>query len=225
VRTSTPASWQAISTSSSRRPRSAWASTRPTCASCCTRRWPDSLDSYYQEIGRPGATASPPQAALFYRQEDLGLRRFFASAGSTSRGLKKVVALGQPRDGPVEPTELAEEMDLSQTRLAGLVNLLEQAGAVEVRDSGDIAASDDDLSPQQAAESAAEVAESHRKVEQSRIEMMRAYAETTGCRRQFLLGYFGETLEEPCGTATPARPAPRRSRPTRPTRRSRCSRR
>jgi ATP-dependent DNA helicase RecQ len=29
--------------------------------------------------------------------------------------------------------------------------------------------------------------------------MMRAYAETTGCRRQFLLGYFGETLEEPCG--------------------------
>jgi ATP-dependent DNA helicase RecQ len=41
------------------------------------------------------------------------------------------------------------------------------------------------------------VAESHRKVEQSRVEMMRAYAETTGCRRQFLLGYFGETLEEP----------------------------
>ncbi len=29
--------------------------------------------------------------------------------------------------------------------------------------------------------------------------MMRAYAETSGCRRQFLLAYFGETLEEPCG--------------------------
>jgi ATP-dependent DNA helicase RecQ len=28
---------------------------------------------------------------------------------------------------------------------------------------------------------------------------MRAYAETSGCRRQFLLAYFGETLEEPCG--------------------------
>ncbi len=69
----------------------------------------------------------------------------------------------------------------------------------EVRDSGDITASDDDLSPQQAADSAADVADSHRKVEQSRVEMMRAYAETTGCRRQFLLGYFGETLEEPCG--------------------------
>ena len=28
---------------------------------------------------------------------------------------------------------------------------------------------------------------------------MRGYAETTGCRRQFLLGYFGEQLPEPCG--------------------------
>jgi len=29
--------------------------------------------------------------------------------------------------------------------------------------------------------------------------MMRGYAETTGCRRQFLLGYFGEQLRDPCG--------------------------
>jgi ATP-dependent DNA helicase RecQ len=29
--------------------------------------------------------------------------------------------------------------------------------------------------------------------------MIREYAETTRCRRQFLLGYFGERLTEPCG--------------------------
>jgi ATP-dependent DNA helicase RecQ len=29
--------------------------------------------------------------------------------------------------------------------------------------------------------------------------MMRGYAETTRCRRQFLLGYFGEQLDDPCG--------------------------
>ncbi|MEU1545404.1 DUF3553 domain-containing protein [Nocardia sp. NPDC005745] len=29
--------------------------------------------------------------------------------------------------------------------------------------------------------------------------MMRGYAETTGCRRQHLLGYFGEQLLDPCG--------------------------
>ncbi|CAM5341349.1 DNA helicase OS=Streptomyces glaucescens OX=1907 GN=SGLAU_30810 PE=4 SV=1 [Streptomyces glaucescens] len=33
--------------------------------------------------------------------------------------------------------------------------------------------------------------------------MARAYAETTGCRRQFLLGYFGEEYDGPCGNCDP----------------------
>jgi ATP-dependent DNA helicase RecQ len=79
----------------------------------------DSLDSYYQEIGRAGRDGEPAAAVLFYRPEDLGLRRFFASGARVE-------------------------------------------------------------------------------VEQSRVDMMRAYAESRGCRRQLLLGYFGEALEEPC---------------------------
>jgi ATP-dependent DNA helicase RecQ len=42
-------------------------------------------------------------------------------------------------------------------------------------------------------------AEAHRALQKSRIEMMRAYAETTQCRRQFLLGYFGEESSDLCG--------------------------
>jgi ATP-dependent DNA helicase RecQ len=46
---------------------------------------------------------------------------------------------------------------------------------------------------------ARELAQQHIKVDESRIEMMRGYADTTGCRRQHLLSYFGEQLDEPCG--------------------------
>jgi ATP-dependent DNA helicase RecQ len=41
----------------------------------------DSVDSYYQELGRAGRDGDRAEAVLFYRPEDLGLRRFFAGSG------------------------------------------------------------------------------------------------------------------------------------------------
>jgi ATP-dependent DNA helicase RecQ len=157
----------------------------------------DSIDSYYQEVGRAGRDGKPAEAVLFYRPEDLGLRKFFAASVPDEQALQKVATLVQHADGPVEATELAAEMEVSASRLAGLVNLLEEAGALTVEPSGLVESSD--LAPAEAAARAAEVAESHRRVEKSRIEMMRGYAETTGCRRQYLLAYFGESYGAECG--------------------------
>src|SRR5215218_7726796 len=83
----------------------------------------DSVDSYYQEVGRGGRDGEPAQACAFYRPEDQAIRRFFAGGGPEER----------------------EEY------------------------------------------------------ERSRLEMMRSYAETNGCRRNFVLSYFGEEHEPPCG--------------------------
>ncbi|MFO1074787.1 MAG: DNA helicase RecQ [Geminicoccaceae bacterium] len=41
--------------------------------------------------------------------------------------------------------------------------------------------------------------ERQRHVERQKLEAMLGYCETTRCRRQVLLGYFGETLAHPCG--------------------------
>ncbi len=50
---------------------------------------------------------------------------------------------------------------------------------------------------QMLAESGAEVA--YKRVERHKLDAMLGLCELTGCRRQALLAYFGETLPEPCG--------------------------
>lgn len=41
--------------------------------------------------------------------------------------------------------------------------------------------------------------ESHKRVERQKLQAILAYCEGTGCRRQALLQYFGETFPDPCG--------------------------
>jgi len=159
----------------------------------------DSLDSYYQEIGRAGRDGDPAVALLLYRSEDLGLRNFFASGGPDGDTLTQVAAAVRRHEEPTPPAELEEELSLPHTRLTNAVNLLEQAGSVEVTSEGELTYPERSLPVDEAVQAAEDVAHARQRLDRSRVEMMRGYAETTGCRRQFLLGYFGQELPEPCG--------------------------
>ncbi|QXG77753.1 ATP-dependent DNA helicase [Modestobacter sp. L9-4] len=163
----------------------------------------DSVDSYYQEIGRAGRDGEPAVAVLVYRQEDLGIRKFFAAGAPAEQELQQVAGLVRAgaeagMDG-VDVHELREETGRAATPLVRDLNLLEQAGAVVLDDDGTASPAPGAPAPGEAAAAARELAQQHIKVDESRIEMMRGYADTTGCRRQYLLGYFGEQLDEPCG--------------------------
>jgi ATP-dependent DNA helicase RecQ len=80
----------------------------------------DSLDSYYQEIGRAGRDGEKAEAILFFRTEDLGLQKFHAG--------------GEFKDEKRE-----------------------------------------------------------------RLRLMQEYADTSTCRREHLLQYFGDDFQGPCG--------------------------
>ena len=141
----------------------------------------DSPDSYYQEIGRAGRDGEPAEAVLFYRPEDLGLRRFFAGGGGASPDDVAAVA----EAGMTDVDQLVDHTGLTRARVTAALTCLDEG--------------EDGESTAVAAARAHEEREARARVQQSRVEMMRAYAEARGCRRQVLLGYFGEPLDEPCG--------------------------
>ena len=159
---------------------------------------PDSPDSYYQEIGRAGRDGRRSVAVLFYRPEDLGLRRYFASGTPKPIDLERVAKLMAMHGGPATVTALKEAAGFGATKLSGLVNLLEQVGALVRTPDGRVDRPAGAPDPHEAAEQAVSVAQARRRLDQSRVDMMRGYAETTGCRREFLLGYFGEEYTPPC---------------------------
>jgi ATP-dependent DNA helicase RecQ len=160
---------------------------------------PDSPDSYLQEVGRAGRDGEPAQALLLWRAADTALQRYFTAAVPGEDELTRLAGALATADGPLGRAQLRERTGLGPRKLGVLLGLLEQVGAAVGVRGGRWRVPGYAPQPAQAARLAVEQARRRRVVQRSRLDMMRHYAETTGCRTQALLAYFGEHLAERCG--------------------------
>ena len=159
---------------------------------------PGSIDAYYQEIGRAGRDGEPAQAQLIYHDADLAVVRHLTVGSRISESTVAKVAHrladGLPGNGIDDLAGIARGARSLTLALARLVDI---GSASWVADGG--VRWNELTSVPSSLEASAEKSTREQEVQSSRLEMMRRYAEHTGCRRSFLLTYFGQNYPGPCG--------------------------
>ncbi len=177
---------------------------------------PDSLDNYYQQVGRVGRDGGPAAAHLLYRSADLGLQKTLsAPARLDADQIADVVETVRYDGTSIDADTLAEETDVPAGKLGRTLQLLEEADALRVdldgeahpqstADAGELA--DDVLEQQQR----------FRDWRNHRLEQMELYATTTACRRSLLLRYFGEEPPATCDACDNCRAGLAKTKPSEP---------
>jgi ATP-dependent DNA helicase RecQ len=159
----------------------------------------DSLDSYYQEVGRAGRDGSAARAILFFSERDLNLQRFFAGGGRLSTTeVERVLAALRSADRPLKPSELKTESQLSQAKVERVLSRLEDQGLIRRELDQVVLRASTARDFQGPVDTAVEAQTSLVERRRARISAMQAYARSRGCRRAALLAHFGEALQGGC---------------------------
>jgi ATP-dependent DNA helicase RecQ len=159
---------------------------------------PESLDAYYQELGRAGRDGEPACAVLFRPLEGGGGRRFLTGAAEVPADVVHEVAQAVAVAGELAVENLTAALGAPEGQVRRVLDLLAATGALRMETAGAVRWLGA-LWAEDAVAEAVRAHEAYRSIERTRGEMMRQYLETESCRWRTILAYFGQASDEDCG--------------------------
>ncbi len=162
---------------------------------------PGSIEAYTQEAGRAGRDGKPSKCILVYRMSDTRVQNYFLTGKypdieEVQRVFGTLEIFGM-QEGGVSLTDLRKITQLPLTKLKVVLALLKKAGFIEASSRAKYI-----LAKHASVAAVLDLAnyETKKRYDQSKLAMMLQYAETTSCRRRFILNYFGENFTaDSCG--------------------------
>ena len=165
---------------------------------------PGSPIAYYQQVGRAGRALDQSAAILLVGQEDLRIQNHFIDrAFPPPEQVDEVLGLVDAADGPIGLRDISAEVNIKWGDLESILKQLDVEGAVKrIKGQSYQRTGQPWVYPTERVGNVTEA----RKFEQ---QLMLDYAETSGCRMQFLTTLLDDPADDPCGICDNCRRAGR----------------
>jgi ATP-dependent DNA helicase RecQ len=159
---------------------------------------PGSVEAYTQEAGRSGRDGLASRCILIYRMSDTRVQNYFLTGKYPDiEEVQKVfgtLEIFGAQEGGVSMTDLRKILQLPLTKLKVILALLKKGGFIETVSRSKYGLTEAARKNRHLVLNLASY-ETKKSYDQSKLAMMLQYAETTSCRRKFILNYFGEDYE------------------------------
>ncbi|MFK7889624.1 MAG: DNA helicase RecQ [Granulosicoccus sp.] len=157
---------------------------------CLSRR---KVEQIAQWLNEKGGVALPYHAGLSNAEREMNQKRFLREDGVI---VVATIAFGMGIDKP--DVRFVAHLNLPKS-VEAYYQETGRAGRDGLESDAWMAYGLQDVINLRSMMAQSEADEKHKRVENHKLQNMLALAELTGCRRQTLLRYFGESLENPCG--------------------------